>query len=255
MRAQDLEPEIEALLLRLAPSLPQHWEGASADELELLEALAGHRMPRFYRWFLQRMGRSMGPLRYPTLDFSAERILSCYEEGLVAPDDRFLLIAYESDVIAPLHLFYDLEHPARGDARVVSRGFSGEPVHFAFETLREMLAWGEFTVSRLGQLPQQCRGTLRGDLDVMERLDPLMADLGFTKPIPSGRRAVLYDQPDAAMKVRATSDASTGPRPVFELGGANAEALQLILGHLLINSEIQVEVTDWSPPLSGVAAG
>lgn len=253
MRAQNLEPETEALLKRLAPSLPQQWEGASADEIELMEALASRRLPRFYRWFLERMGRSMGPLRYPTLDFSVDRVLSCYENGLLAPDDRFLLIAYESDVVLPLHLFYDFQYPERDDARVVSRAFSGGPIHFGFDTLREMLVWGEFLVSRISKFPHRCRGTLGGNHDVIARLDPIMGELGFFKPIPTGQRCAIYDQPDAAMKIRSVAQGPAGPRPVFDLGGASPEVLQLILGRIAFASAIDVEVRDWipQPPTDG----
>jgi hypothetical protein len=93
---QRLEPEIEDfLLLRVVPGLAEQWQGSTPDEIVQIERLAGRPLPPFYNRFLTRMGQSMGPLTYPTLDFSAQRVLACYAEKLVVPHPRFLLIALQ----------------------------------------------------------------------------------------------------------------------------------------------------------------
>ncbi|WP_437855494.1 hypothetical protein [Sorangium sp. So ce363] len=110
---QSLESATEALLVRIVPGLADQWQGASPDEIERIEQLAPGPLPAFYRWFLGKTGRSMGPMAYPSLDFSAQRVLWCYDEALqVAPSRRFFLIGYETDEHKQLHVFYDLERGA-----------------------------------------------------------------------------------------------------------------------------------------------
>lgn len=261
MRTEELEPETEALLLRLVPELSSHWEGASPEEIERMEQVAGRPLPRFYRWFLSRMGHAMGPLAYPTLDFSVGTILSCYERGLLVPNRRFLLIGYESDERNPLHLFYDFDYAVRDDARVVNSDLArtslnragrrkcplGGPLYIGFDTFREMLAWGEFFASRIEKLPQQCVGTFRGSTDVIAHLDSVMASLSFTKPIPTGTCCGIYDRSDAAMKVRATPRDPPSPRHFFALGANDPDSAQRILDEIAAKSPIEVEVRSWIP--------
>ena len=120
---------MEAFLLDLVPDLQDAWKGATEDELARIEAIAGRPLPRSYRWFLLRMGHDMGPLAYPTADFSAPEVLDCYDRGLFAPNPRFLMIGHESDEMMPLHFFYDFEHSVREDARVMPRERTGEGIH------------------------------------------------------------------------------------------------------------------------------
>ena len=77
---------LESFLLRLLPNLASERQGASEAEIAQLETIAGRPLPAVYRWFLQRMGKDMGAMSYPTLDFSAVKVLSCYRDGLVEPD-------------------------------------------------------------------------------------------------------------------------------------------------------------------------
>ena len=158
MHPRDLESEVDNLLLRLVPDLEKQWAGASAEEIEKIEEIAGRPLPRFYRWFLMRMGTSMGALAYRSIDCSAKTILTCYADGLVAPDPRFLMIGYENDDMMPLHLFYDFEHPSRDDARVVKMDAAAGPFHVQFDSFREKLAVGKFVALRVKRLPQVCEG-------------------------------------------------------------------------------------------------
>lgn len=241
---------MEALLLRIVPGLSKEWQGATPDEIARIEQLAGRALPPFYRWFLSRMGRSMGRLAYPTLDFSASRVLACYGEKLVAPEPRFFLIAHESDEAMPLHLFYDLEAPARSDALVTSRDAQGNEQHDGFETLREMLAWGAWLQFRVGTLPQQCEGMITGDpAGLLSRLDPVMSRLGFTQPIPTGPYCRLYERADAAMLCKSPPSEDFEGSQVFTLGGANAGTLRRILGEIATEPSLEVEVDEWKPKL------
>lgn len=95
MRAQDLEPEMEALYSSLVPDFASQVVGTSEGDLERVEALSGRPLPRFYRWFLLRMGAHMGPFGYPTLDFTARAVLAAHSEHLVRRDSRFLMIGRE----------------------------------------------------------------------------------------------------------------------------------------------------------------
>src|SRR5262245_60398691 len=115
----ELEPELNAWLRKVMPDLDQHIEGASDEEIAAMEKIAGRPLPRFYRWFLARMGRNLGPLRKRSLDFSVQRILHCYETGRFTRHPHYLMIAFENDPIESEHLAYDFNYPARHDARVV----------------------------------------------------------------------------------------------------------------------------------------
>jgi len=196
---------MEELLLRLVPDLASQWQGATEDEIEQIERIAARPLPRFYRWFLMRMGHSMGPIAYPSLDFSAQKVLSCYAEVLFVPHSRFLMIGHETEEMMPLHVLYDFEHPARDDARVTKRHAMGGAIHDQFETFREMIAWGEFWMSRVNKFPQRCMGSLvnRGG-DVVSLLDPVVKSLGFKTPILTGPCCTLYEGAHAAMVTNTT---------------------------------------------------
>lgn len=255
MQPQELEPETEALLLSLAPDLPLYWQGASPEEIAQMEQIAGRPLPRFYRWFLSRMGREMGPFTYPSLDFSVAKVLSCYHEGLVLPNRRFLLIGYESDEVMPLHVFYDFDFPAREDARVVRLHFLGGPLHNQFDTFREMLAWGKFFTSRVYKLSQRCEGSFRGTGDVVAQLDSVMEALGFSKPIPTGNCCALYDRVDAAMAVQATPRDPPSTYHFFKLSGMTTGALRRILGTIGMETRFDIEIESWTPPLASKRDG
>lgn len=250
MRAQELEPELEALLLRLVPELAGGWQGASLQEIDRIEALAGRPLPRPYRWFLMRMGGSMGPLQYRSLDFSAAQVLSCYEQGLIRRDPRLFMIGYETDEIMPLHLFYDFDHPARDDARVTLIHAMGGARHAQFDTLREMLAWGGLSTLGIGKLPQVCRGSLRGESGaVLSQLDAVMFPLGFKKPIPTGVNCGLYERGDASLSASATPRDPPDHLHFFNFGAADAGTLRRILGVIANESSLEVTIKSWTPPL------
>ena len=241
--------EVEDLLLRTVPGLAEQWLGATPDEVEQLKRLAGRPLPRFYRWFLSRMGRSMGPLAYPSQDFSARRVLDCYARKLVAPNPRFLLIGYEFDEMVPLHAFYDLDAPARGDATVTARYARGgdEPID-RFETFHEMLSWSALFRFRFEQLSQKCEGTLyREDADLLSLLAPVLGNLGFTQSITTGRYCGLYERADAVMMCGGTPRENLENVRTFLLGGSNAGVLRRILGEVAKESSLEVEVNTWTP--------
>lgn len=242
--------EVEDLLLRTVPGLAEQWRGATPDEVEQLERIAGRPLPRFYRWFLSRMGQSMGPLAYPSKDFSARRVLDCYARKIVAPNPRFLLIGYESDEMMP-HAFYDLDAPARGDATVTARDASDDddPID-RFETLQEMLSWSALFRFQFEQMSQKCEGTLyREDSEPLSLLAPVLSSLGFTQPITTGRYCGLYERADALMLCGGTPRENLEDVRTFRLGGSNAGALRRILGEVAKESSLEVEVNTWTPAL------
>lgn len=250
MSAPVNESELETLLLRIVPEFAAQWQGVTPGEIEQIEQLAGRPLPPFYRWFLSRMGKSMGRLAYRILDFSAQRVVACYAEKLVAPDPQFLFIGYNSDEVMPLHAFYDLEAPARADALVTVRDALGNERHDRFETLREMLAWGAFLQFRVGTMPQQCEGTITGEHPgLLSRLDPVMSSLGFTQPVPTGPYCRLYERPDAAMVCSSPPSAACEGSQVFTLGGGDAGTLRRILGEIATDSSLEIEVDEWKPEL------
>lgn len=247
----DLEPAMERLLARLVPDFTPQVEGATPDEIEALERLAGRPLPQYYRWFLWRMGRNMGPFAYRTLDFSAKRILACYEDGTFKPDPRFLVIGYETDPIHPVHVAYDLDYPARDDARVTR--FDGEPfLHDqSFETLREMHAYGLLLRLKYPNQAQRLGAVLYDDQDsnVAALLVPVLAQLGFTSPIETGQHCTLSEREDAVLVgcTRLTQDVP-GSLPV-SLGARNQAETRSILGTISLETGLEVDIDEWDPPL------
>jgi hypothetical protein len=135
-----VEPDLSRFLERLVPNIDAGWDGATSDEIAEIERLAGRPLPPFYYWFLERMGRYMGALSYASVDFSPAKILSCYQDEIEDVNPRYLLIGYENDPVVPMHTWYDLDSPLRGDALVLSQGIGDPLVQLEFETLREILA-------------------------------------------------------------------------------------------------------------------
>lgn len=255
---EPLPPEaaLEALLLRIVPGLEAGWRGATEHEIERVEALAGRPLPALYRWFLARMGRSMGPMRYPTVDFSAAGVIAVYTSGRIETHPRFLLIGYDDDELTPAHYFYDLDRPARADALVLRMLTPHDEPHEQleqFETLREMLAWGELWTHRVEHAPQLCRGSLRApDADLHGRVAPVLGRLGFDTPIETGPFCGLYEAADAALVCSGAPDAEPGTQS-FNLGGADAGQLARILSALANEAALEVTPSAWQPPLPTVA--
>lgn len=246
-----VEPALEALLLRIVPELAAGWQGATASEVSQLEAIAGRPLPDCYRWFLSRMGQSMGPMRYPTVDFSAQGILAAYAERAIERHRRFLLIGYERDELMPLHYFYDLDRPARGDALVVRMLTPRDESHEQFETLREMLAWGELWTQRVERAPQQCSGSLRAASGgPNEQLDAVMRRLGFVAPIETGAFCGLYERSDATL-ICSGNPSDSPNTATFSLGGLDAPSLGQVLSAISNESALAITLSTWSPPLPG----
>jgi hypothetical protein len=244
-----VEPALEALLLRIVPQLADRWAGASASQVSELEAIAGRPLPDFYHWFLSRLGKSMGPMRYPTVDFSAQGVLSAYASGAIEPDGRFLLIGHERDELMPLHYFYDLDRPARGDALVVRMLTPRDERHEQFETFREMLAWGELWAQRIEPAPQQCRGTLRAPSGPLyPALAPVLGRHGFAAPIETGAFCGLYERADATLVCSGTPSEQLEAQ-AFGLGGRDAATVAQILGAITSESGVEVRLSAWDPPL------
>jgi hypothetical protein len=244
-----VEPALEGLLLRIVPNLAAGWQGASANEVAALEAIAHRPLPDFYRWFLERMGKSMGPMRYPTVDFSAQGVLEAYAMGSIERDDRYLLIGYERDELTPLHYFYDLDRPARGDALVVRMLTPRDETHEQFETLREMLAWGELWAARVEKAAQSCRGSLRAvSGDPYAALEPILRRLGFDTPIATGAFCGLYERADATLIGSGAPSDAPGTQS-FALGGTDAATLGQLLSAIADDSTVEITLSGWNPPL------
>jgi hypothetical protein len=246
----DIEPEMEAFLNQLIPNLDAQLQGATDEQIQRIEEIAGRPLPRFYRWFLKRMGTDMGPLSYPYLDFSASKILDCYAQGLVPRDPRYLLIGYSLDDHLPKHQFYDFGHPARDDARVTEGEDLDDELYDLFETFREMIAWGELVRHRLNKFPQKCEGFFSTEGgDVLDQLDPLMVSLGFKSPIPTGPCCALYDEAQAALAMSNNPSDYRPHRRRFSLAGSDTGSLRRLLGEITTGSSLEVEIKRWLPPL------
>lgn len=245
-----LEPEMEAFLLRLVPGLADEWEGATDEEIRAIEVIAGQPLPRFYRWFLARMGRDAGPLEEPFAAFSARAVLSAYESGDAPAEADLLLLARIDDPFMPLEVYYDLSRRIREDALVVTA--QGGELSNAAETLREWMAWATLIKARVHAAPQRCRGWFSARSgDLAEPLSRTLAELGFTRPIPSGRFCAVYERPDAALACKVEVEEEHSGLLIFNLGGADPGTLRRILGEIAASGEVEVEISAWTPPLPG----
>ena len=242
----DPEPA-EAYLIQLVPDLPLHWQGASDVEIARIQQFVERPLPDFYKWFLMRMGRSMGPLGFPTLDFSAQTIIRCYEKGLFEPQTSSLVIAYESDEVAQLHLVYDLDRPARGDAFTFDSYDGADEFAACTETLREMLVWNQSITFGVDKKPERCRGIISAlGGEVFEELDPCMSRLGFAQPIPCGAFCRIYHSGDAIMSCRVEPSSEAPMNRVFRLGASSQQLLRSILGTIAAQTPLDVEVKKWA---------
>ena len=235
---------MEHFLTRLVPGIEAGWEGATDEEIKAIERLAGRPLPSFYCWFLTRMGRDMGALSFASVDFSAARVLTCYREEIQSPDPRYLLIGYENDPVVPMHTWYDLDHPSRGDALVLSQAIGDPLVQPDFETFREMLAWKAMLNFKVHMLPTRCEGSFKSDgADVSVELGRAMERLGFEQPIPTGPFCGIFDRSDAAMTCNVTPRSTPERLIFFDLAGDNVGTLRRILG--VIAKDLEVEVEAW----------
>ncbi|WAS90506.1 SMI1/KNR4 family protein [Nannocystis punicea] len=250
MQLHELEPEMEEFLARLVPGLSPAWSGVTADEVAQVEDLAGRPLPRFYRWFLRRLGRDMGPLRYRSLDFSPAQIVAAYSEGLVERGRRYLLIGRDLGPATPSHAFYDLDQPVRDDAMVVSGEALDDELEPSFETFREMLAWGALLTHGIQRHPQRCVGVLKDrDGDVRARLDPVLHSLGFACPIAAGRWCGVYRGPHADM-ISKVSPAVEPRLHVFRIGATDSTTIRRILGEIVSETSLELKIDGWQPELA-----
>jgi hypothetical protein len=243
---------MERLLESLSPDGLARLQGATEDEVAQIERFAGRPLPKFYRWFLRRMGRNLGPFSSVTLDYSAPTILSCFaDEEMFPPRQRFHLIGFETNDMMPLHLRYDFEFPTRDDARVVLMEAPEGDVYQQFETFREMFAWGKFRVLRVEKFTQKCHGLfVDDDGDVVMKLDPILKSLGFENAyaVPTGPLCSLYNRANAALVAHSTPGFEPSVHS-FSFGGSDAAVLRRTLGEIATESSISVQVKRWEPPL------
>lgn len=243
-----LEDEIEPFLLRIIPSLESEWVGASPSEIDEIERLAGGSLPGFYRWFLTRMGRSLGPLAAAFEDFTAATVLSTYGENLVDLEPPFLLIGRYPDPEQPTDFYYDLRRPSREDALVVSVPTEGGTKRKIAETFREHLAWSALGMFVIDKQPQRCFGTFTAEGGhAAAELSPVMTELGFNSPIRTGPYCCLFERADMAFACSAVVEPENEGLLVFLGGGRDRNAIRRVLGEVGTKSAIEVEVESWEP--------
>lgn len=247
----ELEPAMERWLEQLMPGFAAKVEGASATEIAEIEDLAGRPLPRFYRWFLWRMGRKMGPFAYRTVDFSVGRILSCYADGTFQRDPRHLVIGFEADELAQTHIAYDFDYVVRDDARSIMWDGADATQSDGFETFREMLAWGLMLELRVWRQPLRVRAVLRDDEteNVAMRVAPVMRKLGFISPIETGPYTMVYERDGAALVGTEMLQAALPNHQTICLGATSEGEARNLLGILVAETGVSLSVRDWEPSL------
>lgn len=247
---QPVELDLERFLIRLVPGIDQDWLGATEDQIAEIEALAGRPLPPFYRWFLARLGGDMGALTFASVDFSAARVATCYRDEIEIREPRYLLIGYQNDPVVPMHIWYDLDSPNRGDALVLSREIGDAYGQPDFETFREMLALKALLNFKVRAMPFRCEGSFKSDgSDVRVHLDRAIDLLGFERPVPTGSFCGVFDRPDAAMICSITPRSTPESTLFFELAGEDPGTLRKILGVVATQAQLEVQIDGWDPPV------
>ncbi len=250
-----LEPELEALLLRIVPNLAHDWKGASPEEIEALEdlvELTGHDFPPFYRWFLSRLGGGVGALHPILRGFTATSVLAAYRSGSVDLGRTQFLIGRMPDPLMPLDVYYDLACPMREDALVSTAVMEAGPERKTAETFREWLAAGALRGFRVLQMPNSCFGAFvdAGEA-VAEQLETVMHALGFTSPLPAtGPHCRLYERDDMAMVAKSSVEPSSLGILVFDIGGPTVASIRRVFGEIGTRTSLQIDVERWAsrPP-------
>ena len=238
---QSTAKEIEALLRRAYPGIEKTWRGASPEDIEELEDVSGGELPEFYRWFLERMGASMGSFAFPTLDFSARRVIAAYENDGIGWDARYRLVAWQENEQDGTHVFYDLARRVRDDALVVNGHLSGIG-HAQFETLAEKLAW-HATVHRVFTSVRRTHGLVVAEptLD-LATIRPAMQSLGFVEPLASGLACGVFEREDAFMAYWQAVERFPAESMTFELGTRDEARARQLLGEVGKRADVQVEI-------------
>jgi hypothetical protein len=256
-REEEEEIELEQLLTQLVPNGWQSTVGVDDAEIDRLEEIAGRTLPGFYRWFLRKMGREMGPFDYPRMDLSAAAIVDAYNDAFEPQNGRYFLIAYSLDEMVPLHLFYDLDQSVRNDARVVETDDLEGAINEKFETFREMIAWGNFLKFRVLRWPYQCRGLLKHEgADVLSQLHPVLERRRLKSPLPSGTGAYCTIMDGNECSLAGRSIPGSPPRTLaFTLGAGEQTTLRAVLGQIALETSLEIKVVEWTPELPEIVNG
>ena len=158
---------------------------------EEVRAARGGRVPGAVRVFWQDVLKWGGDRTFR----SPSEIRALLAEAGVTPDKR--AITYCQGAVRAAHTALVLRMLTPSD----------EPYEQLeqFETLREMLAWGELWTQRVEHAPQQLRGSLRApDADLHGRLGTALRALGFDTPVETGAFCGLYERADAVLICSST---------------------------------------------------
>ncbi|MEM7152014.1 MAG: hypothetical protein AAF799_04190 [Myxococcota bacterium] len=247
----ELEPELEALLVRLVPDMRSRWQSASEADIEALETIAGEELPRCYQWFLRRLGRGWADIGFGTHDFSAQTIVAGHARGLFPPHEGMMCIAHDTAEWEPQLRYYDLAHPADDDAPVFMAGPEAEDFEGEYESLRALIASTIFRNHYVRRMPHRCAGLLvdDGEGNATTALLPVLEDLGFSTPVATGSLCQLYEDGTHVLHSYRSPE-STAPYVLpFDLGAPSVAALRKLLGIICTSTDLVAENLTWDPAL------
>lgn len=247
----ELEPELEALLLRWIPDMSSRWRSASEPDIAAIEAIAGAELPRCYRWLLLRLGEGFKAIGYRTLDFSARCIVDGHARGMFPHHEGMMCIANDTAEDQPQLRYYDLAHSAKGDAPVFMAGPEEVDFEPEYQTLRELIASAAFGNYRLRPMPFRVEGILGAESggDVLDELVPLFEELGFRAPVPCGPLCLMYDNGTFAFSSYRSPTWATSTVMSFNLGGPSEGELRKLLGIVSTSTHLEVSRLTWQPSL------
>lgn len=253
-------PQVEALLEFLHPGFSRLVEGNTDAEIEALQALvAPEPLPEFYRWFLKRMGRNLGPFVYPRHDFSASTLVALHQEGVLEPDPDHeeLLIGFDHTYtyVGPVHMVYNFTKRTAFDAQVDSGTVEGSIGSVLSETFVELFCYHKFHAHRIDCFPAYLRCILETDWahyqpvpdghSLLDELEPALLSMGFESMLSHGIRGGLYNRADIALVTSASQRRETAPLHVVTIGGESEAAIKLVLGEVLAQTGLTMSRPKW----------
>jgi hypothetical protein len=212
--------ELIDFISRYDPEYPRKIRGATQEEIDRLEQLAGRTLPAVYREFLSYMGKGMGGMGVITVSFDIEQIERFHGEAGKQFNwpRRFLLIGeHEQDPF--FHYFLDLETLHDGDCQVVAFDYQldantirPEDIYERAPSLKQLLTQIAFLGKVMGRFPHQERSIFtypqhqaRGvdSTVVLSLFEKAALRLGFQKMSFSTPTHLMLARDDAAIYAKA----------------------------------------------------
>lgn len=209
--------EFIQLVERYEPGYSQKLRGASLEEVQHLEHLAGRSLPACYREFLGLMGKDMAGLQVEGVHLDIDHIINFYTSGDWAPPEGYILFGIQGEDPC-LDYYLECVAPEAQDCPVVrfpSEGeFSKEEYFYSLDpSLKDFLLSLAFSEKRMASFNfervftpstkrTQEKAGVSAPAEIVQLVDERARHLGFERVAPSSTVYRFYDQREAAIYMR-----------------------------------------------------